>query len=77
MNPEDAARAAEDLLAEALLPAHIGKFSLAFHSWDEPFIRSAAASENRDYRLLTPIIGDPVNLGDKNQTFDKWWETHR
>lgn len=77
MNPEEAARAAEDLGAKALLPAHVGKFNLAYHSWDEPFVRITAASANKDYRLLTPLIGQPVDLGDPSQPFTRWWETHR
>jgi L-ascorbate metabolism protein UlaG (beta-lactamase superfamily) len=31
MNPEEAVRAAEDLQAKALLPAHVGKFTIARH----------------------------------------------
>ena len=45
MTPEEAARAAQDLQANALLPGHVGKFSLARHSWDDPFRRITAASE--------------------------------
>jgi len=33
--------AAEILDAKALLPAHVGRFALARHSWDEPFERAA------------------------------------
>jgi L-ascorbate metabolism protein UlaG (beta-lactamase superfamily) len=74
MNPQEAAQAAEDLQAEALLPAHMGRFSLAKHSWDEPFIRIDEISRNKPYRLLTPIIGEVVDLNDPNQTFSRWWE---
>ena len=74
MMPEDAARAALDLRARALLPAHTGKFSIAYHTWDDPFIRIAAASHGSAYRLLTPMIGEPVNLADERQQFTAWWE---
>ncbi len=74
MTPEEAARAAQDLQANALLPGHVGKFSLARHSWDDPFRRIAAASEGRSYRLLTPMIGSPVVLDDQQQRFSRWWE---
>lgn len=74
MTPEEAARAAEDLQANALLPGHVGKFALASHSWDEPYRRITAASEGRSYRLLTPIIGSPVMLDDLQQRFSRWWE---
>ena len=74
MMPEDAAQAAEDLRAQALLPAHVGRFSIAYHSWDDPFIRLANASLGRSYRLLTPIIGEPVNLAGQPREFSRWWE---
>ena len=74
MTPEEAARAAQDLRANALLPGHVGKFSLARHSWDDPFRRITAASEGRSYRLLTPMIGSPMMLDDQQQRFCRWWE---
>jgi L-ascorbate metabolism protein UlaG (beta-lactamase superfamily) len=74
MTPEEAARAAQDLQANALLPGHVGKFSLARHSWDAPFRRITTASEGRSYRLLTPMIGSPMVLDDDQQRFSRWWE---
>ena len=74
MTPEEAARAAQDLRANALLPGHVGKFSLARHSWDDPFRRITAASEGRSYRLLTPMIGSPIKLDDQQQRICPWWE---
>lgn len=74
MNPEEAAKAAVDLNAKAFLPAHIGKFSLAYHPWDEPYQRVTEASLNKNYRLLTPIIGDAVDLENRTQHFPRWWE---
>ena len=74
MTPEEAAQAAQDLQANALLPGHVGKFSLARHSWDAPFRRITAASEGRSYRLLTPMIGSPIVLDDRQQRFSRWWE---
>ena len=75
MMPEDAVRAANDLEAKALLPSHIGKFSIAYHSWDDPFIRIQAASSNQGYRLLTPHIGELVDLQNHEQTFARWWDS--
>lgn len=77
MFPEEAAQAAEDLRTKALLPAHVGRFTIAAHDWDEPFVRIAAASEGKPYRLLTPTIGDVVRLGDETQDFSRWWEAVR
>ncbi len=75
MTPEEAVQAAADLRAENFLPAHVGKFSLAYHPWDEPFRRVTAACERRQQpHLLTPRIGDPVVLAEKMPVFQRWWE---
>jgi L-ascorbate metabolism protein UlaG (beta-lactamase superfamily) len=74
MTPEEAARAAEDLRAKVLLPAHVGRFCLSRHPWDEPFRRIGAASEGKTFRLVTPMIGQPVLLDRPVRTFARWWE---
>ena len=75
MTPEQASQAALDLKASALLPMHIGKFSLAYHAWNDPFIRIKKASENKPYQLLTPLIGEAVELTYPLPAFSSWWET--
>lgn len=77
MTPEEAARAAEILKARTLLSGHAGRFSLARHAWDEPFERALAASEGKPYRLLTPLIGEPMRLDDAGHAFTPWWKGRR
>jgi L-ascorbate metabolism protein UlaG (beta-lactamase superfamily) len=72
MNPEEASRAAEILRVKTLLPAHVGRFTLARHAWDEPFERAVAAANGKSYRLLTPRIGEPVRVA-VHQDFAPWW----
>ncbi|MDR1475313.1 MAG: MBL fold metallo-hydrolase [Holosporales bacterium] len=74
MRPEETLKAAEELNAEALLPVHTAKFTLAPHKWNEPLQRISKLSNNKDIRVLTPMIGQIVNLKSKNQTFEKWWD---
>jgi L-ascorbate metabolism protein UlaG (beta-lactamase superfamily) len=74
MTPEEAARAAEILGTSTLLSGHAGRFSLARHAWDEPFERALEASRGKNYRLLTPRIGEPVHLDDPRQAFTHWWK---
>lgn len=74
MTPEEAVKAAEAVGAKSVLLSHVGKFSISYHSWDSPFIRMAKASAGKDFRLLTPKIGDAVFLDDANQSFGPWWE---
>lgn len=77
MTPEEAVQAAEDLKGKALLPAHVGKFALANHPWNEPYERVTVASRDKSHRLLTPVIGDPIDLADRSQQFPRWWEAVR
>jgi L-ascorbate metabolism protein UlaG (beta-lactamase superfamily) len=74
MFPEQAAQAAEDLRTTALLPAHVGRFSIAAHDWDEPLKQIAQASQGRPYHLLTPHLGGLVRLDEPTQQFPRWWE---
>lgn len=73
MNPEQAAQAADDLQTRAFTPAHVGRFSLSPHDWNDPFRRSLAASQDRSYALWTPEIGRPVHLDGRAQVFAAWW----
>lgn len=78
MMPEDTAQAAEDLHARALLPAHVGKFAIAYHTWDDPFKRITEASKGKPYRLLLPLMGEPIRMpmgpGGEQEAFFRWWE---
>ncbi|SCM79380.1 Beta-lactamase domain protein [uncultured Sporomusa sp.] len=74
MMPEEVVQAVEELKAKALLPGHAGKFAIANHSWDEPFKRITNASQDKNYELLTPMIGEPVELDNHQQSFSRWWE---
>ena len=66
MMPEETAQAADDLRARSVLPGHAGRFVLAKHSWDDPYQRLAAASEGREWRLVTPMLGEPVWVADEH-----------
>jgi L-ascorbate metabolism protein UlaG (beta-lactamase superfamily) len=74
MMPEEAAQAAVDLKAKALIPSHNSKFKLARHSWYEPLDRISKASEHKPYKLMTPIIGEQILVDDTHQTFSAWWK---
>ena len=74
MTPEEAAQAAEELQTHSLLLGHIGKFAIANHPWDEPFQRIVSASQNKPYQLITPLIGEIVELANSQQVFSRWWE---
>lgn len=75
MMPEEVVQSAKDLNAEKLLTVHWGKFSLANHPWNDPIIRVSKAARKDSFKLLTPMIGEKVNLADRTQIFSNWWET--
>ncbi len=74
MLPEETAQASVDLNAKAVVPGHNGRFVLAKHTWNDPLIQLAKASKDKNYRLLTPALGEPVRVSDTTQTFREWWE---
>lgn len=75
MMPEEAAQGAQDVQAKTMLPGHSGRFTISNHTWDDPYKRVAAASQDKPYQLLTPKMGEVVRIGDETQTFSRWWET--
>lgn len=73
MMPEETVQAALDLNSKALFPVHWGKYSLAFHAWDEPIQRCSKEADIKQMHLTTSKIGETV-LPDTVATFEKWWE---
>lgn len=71
--PEDAVQAALDLRAEKMAPIHWGMFELAMHDWDEPIRRTQQIAQERGLSLLTPQLGQLVDLSQPNE-FTDWWE---
>ncbi|MFH7017495.1 MBL fold metallo-hydrolase [Flavobacterium sp. FlaQc-47] len=74
--PEDVIKAMKDLKAKRVFPVHSSKFALALHAWDQPLIKITelnAISEN-PIPLITPMIGELVQLRNENQEFKQWWK---
>ncbi len=74
MMPDEVLQAAKDLHARRLFPVHSSKFALANHPWDDPLKRITEYNKTVGMSLVTPIIGERVNLKDTAQTFSRWWE---
>ncbi|MCD7973623.1 MAG: MBL fold metallo-hydrolase [Candidatus Azobacteroides sp.] len=71
--PEDLVKAIKDLNPEKVLTVHNSKYALGKHAWDEPLEKIADAAQKESLPLLTPKIGEIVNLKDSTQMFEKWW----
>ena len=74
MLPGEQLKAFHDLNAKRLFAVHSSKFALANHSWDEPLITITAACRKNNIPLITPMIGEQVNLKDSTQEFSEWWK---
>ncbi len=74
MLPGEQVKAFRDLQAKRLFPVHSSKFALSVHPWDEPLKKISAAAKESHIPLITPLIGEQVNLKDTSQQFTEWWE---
>jgi len=72
MMPEETAQASLDLNAKVLLPVHWGKFSLSLHPWNEPIERVTKKAEVLGVQITTPMIGEPIIVGEIYPA-RKWW----
>ncbi|MDX1601454.1 MAG: MBL fold metallo-hydrolase [Salinimicrobium sediminis] len=72
--PGENLQAALDLKAQRLMPVHSSKFDLALHDWDEPLNEMSRLNQSIGIPLVTPVIGELVNLNDSNQKFTEWWK---
>jgi L-ascorbate metabolism protein UlaG (beta-lactamase superfamily) len=74
MMPEETIQAAQDLNAKQLLPVHWGKFALSMHPWDEPVNRVTKAAAAASLPILTPMIGEKLEITRHQQQFSRWWD---
>lgn len=72
MLPEEAVRQHQDLHGGILIPLHWATFDLALHPWYEPIERTLIAARESNVQVITPIIGQQVNI---NQLIENkpWW----
>jgi len=73
MMPGEVVQAAQDLQAKKFIPVHWGKFSLSLHNWDEPIIRVTEESKRQNVPIISPMIGQAVDLKG-NYILSEWWK---
>ncbi|MFB9076570.1 MBL fold metallo-hydrolase [Flavobacterium procerum] len=73
--PEDVVKAIQDLNTKRAIPVHSSKFALSLHPWDEPLIKINELNNlvEKPIPLMTPIIGEIVELKNEDQKFTQWW----
>jgi hypothetical protein len=72
MLPEEAVQQHRDLGGSIMVPLHWATFDLALHPWYEPIERTLTAARDNDVRLVTPIIGERVNINRLPEN-KSWW----
>lgn len=71
-NTENAVQACLDVKGKLLLPVHWSTFDLSMHSWDEPIVRAISEAGKKNIRIVTPRIGELVNL-EEPIVNTNWW----
>lgn len=75
MFPKEVAKAMEEVHAKYVLPMHWGTFALSNHAWNASITDLTKESQNKNYMLITPQIGEIVNYKDIENYQEKWWES--
>jgi len=73
MTPEESLQAHLDVGGKKMLPAHNGTFDLAFHAWYEPLERITQLGQQGRVDVITPIIGEPVDITAIASKLP-WWQ---
>ena len=71
--PEEAVQAVLDMDGQLLVPIHWGMFTLSMHDWFEPPVRVLAEQQDWMWRVLTPLLGQLVDVSDMPENHE-WWE---
>lgn len=64
----------QSLGAKAAMPIHWGAFALANHPWDDSVERFVAVGEQAGLQIVTPQIGETMNLNSMESSMERWWK---
>lgn len=65
MFPEQAVMAVRDAKGTLACPCHFGRFTLAWHPWNEPVQRFTKSADERGLKYILPVIGEKINIEGK------------
>lgn len=74
MFPEESVNACKILGAKLTMPVHWGAYSLSTHAWDDPPVRFSKYAEELEIDVVTPMLGETMNIDTPEQYKEKWWE---
>ncbi|MEO6548738.1 MAG: hypothetical protein ABIN94_12085 [Ferruginibacter sp.] len=61
-------------ISPTIFQYYASKFAMANHAWDEPLTKITELNKLVNLPIITPLIGEPVNLRDASQIFSEWWK---
>jgi L-ascorbate metabolism protein UlaG (beta-lactamase superfamily) len=73
INGSQAVEVSQLLRARRMLPVHWLTFDLALHPWDEPIRQVVDTADQLGVTVITPKLGELVDLGDRVES-TRWWE---
>jgi L-ascorbate metabolism protein UlaG (beta-lactamase superfamily) len=73
MIPEETLQAAKDIQASLILPVHNSKFCISNHDWDAPLRTITAIAGEMRPQLITPVIGEVVQIRNPWAESSDWW----
>ena len=76
MAPEESALAIKDLNAKVGIPIHWGAFSLSTHDWFEPPVRIKNAADSLGVKVVTPQLGESMDLDSVSVGYSDWWSDY-
>lgn len=72
--PKETLQVAKKLGAKYVIPVHNSKFTLAPHNWNEPLKELLKYNEEFNLSILTPKIGEVVDLKNLDKKYERWFE---
>lgn len=72
MQPEQSLQAHLDVRGRHMMPIHNGTFDLSLHAWTDPFERIEALAAQSGVPLVTPAMGERVDIAVPTGT-QPWW----
>jgi L-ascorbate metabolism protein UlaG (beta-lactamase superfamily) len=70
--PSEFSQVIKDLNVKHVMPIHSSKFKLGLHPWDEP-LEWVYAQLKDSTHLITPLIGEKVELNHLDKIYEPWW----
>lgn len=72
--PEQAFAAIQMLGAKYAMPIHWAAFRLSTHPWDDSAVRLVYAARESSTPIITPMIGQTINIDEAEQYQTRWYE---